>query len=244
MRLPARVVFCVITIAIGATAPAVARNAPPCPNLVKNGDFEHVHVPGGFVHLDSIEGWTLEAGASIEVQRSVGNGAGGSNQYLEVASSEPTTVTQVLPTVSDQIYELRFQWSPRPGVADNALAVRWGEQVVARLNASGVGSRTPVWKEHAVRVIAYGSSTVLAFVDRSDAEDGDSSVGGVDPTIDKRPINLSDGVVGTPSGPFLPHDKVPVGNATFGSVSAASGAFIDNVRLCTTSCGGGFASRR
>ncbi|MBK9062975.1 MAG: DUF642 domain-containing protein [Acidobacteria bacterium] len=140
-------------------------------NIVTNGDFEDPVVPSGsFRTFAFISGWTSTTpGCGIEIQNHTAGSpkAGNGDQFIELDSDCSSTIAQTLPTVAGATYRIQFDYSARPGVADNGVQVRWNGAVVADLAASGTGHADTQWTTYSYTVIATGSSTTLSFADTS-----------------------------------------------------------------------------
>ncbi|QRK08253.1 DUF642 domain-containing protein [Archangium violaceum] len=138
-------------------------------NLIVNGSFESPALPhGSYSYLDSIPGWSPIRGCAIELQNhEAGWKAESGNQLLELDSYCSTTVAQSLSTTPGAQYQLSFAYSPRPGIADNRIRVRWGGVVVAELNQSGVGLNDTHWTTVSIPVTATAYSYSLEFEDPS-----------------------------------------------------------------------------
>jgi hypothetical protein len=64
-------------------------------------------------------------------------------------------------------YALSFDFSPRPGVADNHVQVKWGGVVVADVAADGSTLSNTRWLPYIVTVTATSASTTLSLADLS-----------------------------------------------------------------------------
>src|SRR5207245_1975611 len=98
----------------------------------------------------SIPGWTRIAGpgTGIELQNPLLGTPEDGQQWLELASDNPTEIAQDVATVPGLQYVLSFAYSPRPGVANNPLNITWDGQVLVPggLNSSGVGLSDTNWQ--------------------------------------------------------------------------------------------------
>ena len=113
--------------------------------------------------IAAVNGWLPAEGQQyIELDSDI-DGPGGP-LHGEAASS---AVYQDLPTVVGLVYELTFAFSPRPGVADNALDISWGGAPVDVLTANGSGRSNTVWQYHTYQLTATSDSTRLEFGDAS-----------------------------------------------------------------------------
>ncbi len=154
----------------------------PATAALINGGFEDLTVD----HAKSwdtfglIPGWALARGPNIELQAGV-NGwlAAEGEQYLELDGDEDgpggtasndvasSAVFQDVATEPGASYWLTFAFSPRPGVADNQLAVHWEGVLLAHLTASGLGLSNTDWEYHTFLIEASEPTTRIAFADWS-----------------------------------------------------------------------------
>lgn len=142
-----------------------------CDNKLKNGSFESPAISDSYRHLPGgeVSHWDLTQGPSLEIQRI--NPKYGA-QYVELASSGPTEVSQEIATIAGASYELRFAYRSRPGTqsADNAFEVRVNDETVMRLFAEGESPHD--WKWRTIPVAGNGSPIRIAFRDVSQPGNG------------------------------------------------------------------------
>lgn len=132
---------------------AVSAQAAPV-NLVVNGSFEitPASIPNGsFSIFDNILGWTGDP-AGVEVRRNaVGTAQQGSN-FVELDTTENSTISQIFSTLSTtQEYTLAFWYSPRinrPSSEDNAIEVLWNGDLVKAVE--GTTGSVHNWKQYFV----------------------------------------------------------------------------------------------
>lgn len=151
-------------------------------SIVTNGSFEvtPVSVSTTWDIFDSIAGWKLVRGPKIEVQRNVrGWQSADGDQYLELDGDidgpggtlgyedASSAIYQDLVTEPGQTYLLTFAFSPRPGVADNALEIRWDGTLLGTLRADGSGLSTTNWAYFTYEVSTASAATRLEFGDVS-----------------------------------------------------------------------------
>lgn len=154
-------------------------------NLIKNGSFEAPIVTdnGGdwqlFANLTSGLEWIAklvgtETDAPLEIQAGYsGWVAQNGDQYAELDSTAPTTISQDVVTTPGQAYKLTYWRATRPGTLPENNAV-WvtqnGEQIDS--NVFGVTSSNPDWyMSPEVTFIATSSLTNLAFKDIGSSAD-------------------------------------------------------------------------
>jgi hypothetical protein len=170
------------TIALGIFVGIMTTGIAAADDIVLNGSFElpAVDNPENWDIFDSIPGWGLLRGPKIELQRGV-NGwlPADGDQYIELDSDldgpgggmhgEPASsaVFQDLVTSVGQEYELTFAFSPRPGVADNALEIKWDGTVVDTLSADGTGLSNTDWQYYSYELTAAAELSRLEFGDLS-----------------------------------------------------------------------------
>jgi hypothetical protein len=154
-------------------------------NLIKNGSFEAPIVTdnGGdwqlFANLTSGLEWIAklvgtETDAPLEIQAGYsGWVAQNGDQYAELDSTAPTTISQDVVTTPGQAYKLTYWRAARPGtVADNnaVWVTQNGEQIDSNVFASTGGN--PDWyMSPEVTFIATSSLTNLAFKDIGSSAD-------------------------------------------------------------------------
>ena len=153
-------------------------------NIVENSSFETPEISNGrhWNIFASIPGWQLSRGPAIEIQRGVnGWAAADGAQLLELdadidgpgggmhGEDASTAIFQDLNTLAGQDYQLTFAFSPRPGVADNALEILWDGQLVDTLSADGRGLSNTDWSYHTYILPATDVTTRLEFGDLSES---------------------------------------------------------------------------
>lgn len=138
-------------------------------NLVTNGGFEQPVVKEAWSLYDSIPGWTELDEKQLELQKSLWTPKEG-KQYIELDSTESTTIYQDIRTVPGTTYRLTFAFSPRPGVADNQLQISWNGKIVDELSDSGAGKTDTKWKYHTYDLKAISKHTRLQFHDLDNSD--------------------------------------------------------------------------
>lgn len=201
---------CVVVLLAACLAGPLAAHAE---NIVQNGGFELPIVtdPHNWDIFEEISGWQLVRGENIELHRGV-NGwlpAEGA-QYLELdsdfdgpggsMSGEPASsaVFQDLPTQVGCLYDLTFAFSPRPGVSDNTLEIKWDGEIVDVLTADGTGLCNTNWQYYTYRLTAGSESSRLEFGDLSVSDSLGTFVDDVSVTFVPEPLSailLACGVV-------------------------------------------------
>ena len=161
-------VFLKSAVLLGAFCAAFSAMAKPT-NLVVNGSFQDNQIGNEpWAYLNNIAGW--KSTGPLEIER--GNNAGGlssfnptdnGNQYLELDSTELTTISQSLHTTKGRSYDLSFQFSGRsdtPGQAPSEMAVYWnGTRIGTLTEPSDSGWVTFNFDN----LVATGNHTLLSF---------------------------------------------------------------------------------
>src|SRR3989338_9331691 len=145
-------------------------------NLVLNGGFETPDVPtGGWaIYPDASQtSWTVESGSGLEIQDHAAGDPHGGNQLGELDSYNSSAISQIIPTVAGNAYQLRFWYSPRPNrpAGDNTIGAI--VQVVSNnallvndiIGAGAVGGSNTSWTEYAYNFVAVDGSTKIKFSD-------------------------------------------------------------------------------
>jgi len=146
-----------------------AASATSSKNIVVNGSFEDNNIGNvPWTYLSSVVGW--KSTGPFEIEK--GSNAGGlpsfnptdkGKQYLELDSTELTTVSQDLHTKKGDSYDLSFQFSGRadtPGQAASEMAVFWnGKQIGIVTEPATSGWVTVNFNN----LVATGKSTDLSF---------------------------------------------------------------------------------
>lgn len=166
----AALVPCILPLTFNAKPAAAA-------NLVANGSFEEPNIPTNtFALVPSIPGWSVEYSnpsfGAIEIQNNVAGSPFDGNQFTELDAISQPRIFQDLQTVVGQTYNLQFAFSPRPGVLDNKLSVRWGDVLLDPISASGVGLTNTQWQVFNYELLATSAITRLSFDNRLETLNG------------------------------------------------------------------------
>ncbi|MBO9574636.1 MAG: PEPxxWA-CTERM sorting domain-containing protein [Sphingobium sp.] len=135
--------------------------APAGAAVVFSSDFETPAYAGAGYHLvNSVQGWGLSAGPSIEVQHN--NVAGLSHsgvQHVELDSTGNSAMSRVIGAGD---YTLSFWYSPRPGVPllSNLIEVLLDGTLIGSAAAAGQGQT--VWTQQVLNFSLAGPA-VLEF---------------------------------------------------------------------------------
>jgi len=169
--LPAAALTLLAGLAPGAAA---ALGPTDCQSLVVNGSFEQTPRPISNNDFDQfsdagaedVAGWNLVSGSAIEFQRNLNGSAADGEHWIELASSDATTITQTVPVTPGALYELRFAYSARPFFGDdNRFRASWAG-VPRTLQAPQVSAIT--WQYASVLAAAPEDGTgTIRFQDLS-----------------------------------------------------------------------------
>lgn len=175
--------------------------------LVENGGFETPDIPTGTwnVYPTGIAGWGVDSGAGIEIQDNVAGAPHSGGQFVELASNNPSSMSQVIDTVPGAKYKFSFYFSPRPGVAlgDNTIGYKVEvtsnsgiiiDDTVGETATSGSGT---VWEEVTYNFIALDTQTTLRF---SDEGSNNNSLGGYIDDVSVVELFFEDGVYSDGNG--------------------------------------------
>lgn len=146
----------VVTSMIALSAGLAASSTASAVNLLVNASFENPVVT--VAQLPAIPGWTRTCGTSIELQNTGSTGllADDGRQWWESDGVDNTCLAQSVPSALNRVYRLSLAHSPRPGVANNSVDVRFNGQTIATINANGVGNTGNVWTTYTYTVVSYG----------------------------------------------------------------------------------------
>ena len=104
-------------------------------NLVVNGGFEATNQANGTWNIyQNVSGWT-GGGAGIEIRNNVAGTASEGRNFVELDTTQNSSMSQVISTTAGQNYILTFDFSPRPGVAanSNGIEVLWNNSRLGSL---------------------------------------------------------------------------------------------------------------
>lgn len=145
------------SLALGAAVPAQA-------NLLVNGGFEaDVIATGTYGIFSMLTGWL--GLPDIELQNHVAGTPVEGNQYIELDSTRNSGLFQDFASTSGSHYAIRFDYSPRPGVAatSNGIEFLWNGMVLGTLALNGVGNGDTVWSSYDFTGVASGSTSRVEF---------------------------------------------------------------------------------
>lgn len=156
-------------------AQALGQTTPDCETVLTNGSFEQPMITGQSQLPNQVAGWTLDQGSSIELQRLLGGNAAHGAQWLELAGTDASKVSQQVTVTPGATYELRFAYSPRPGgqfTGDNEFQVLWDNVPVFDARVSQPAGTTQWQRRSLVVQGPPGGMGELAFEDLSGGDAG------------------------------------------------------------------------
>lgn len=154
-------------LALSGAVPGVVAEAL-AQELVVNGSFEEPQLaPGTWFTLQSILGWRLASGHSIEIQNHVAGEPADGNQLVELDSYASSAIYQDIPTVPGATYRLSLSFSPRPGrsASDNVLEIYWDGRFLDSQSRPGDSLSNTRWTRLSYMVTAASSLTRLELRD-------------------------------------------------------------------------------
>lgn len=167
--------------------------------IVFQASFEELDVPSGeFDFFNELSGFSA-AGRGVEVQNNHPSvGAASEGQRL-VELDGTNQISRRVPTVFGDQYELRLDYSPRPGVdvASNAIDIFWDGQLLDTISADGTNLEQTDFKEFRFDVSSFsGAQTELILASREAGSR--AGFGGLIDNVRliRRPVTMVDGVSG------------------------------------------------
>ena len=173
-------------------------------NIVVDGSFESASAGSlGFATYPSIAGWT-STGGGIEVRDNVVGTAEDGVNFVELDSTQNSSMSQTLTTVVGQTYALSFYYSNRavspyngqlPGgvvpVSSDGLSVSYGEGVVTVGVLPTNSTHDNVWTLYTTEFTATSTSTVLTFAALGTSDSFGTSLDNVSVTAVPEPAQLA-----------------------------------------------------
>lgn len=152
---------------------ASAVDLPPEPvcindNMLVNASFEdptadaNAFESGFYEVFPTVTGWLS---SSFEVWNNMFGGASAGSQNLELDVDSATTITQEVTTVPGATYKLSFDFSARPGVADNSVEASADGNLVASASLNGSAVSETIWGNYYGTFVATEASTEITFSD-------------------------------------------------------------------------------
>jgi Protein of unknown function (DUF642) len=141
-----------------------------CKNLILNGSFEepvadlNTHAGGRWESFETIPYWSSTGGFEIW-NNLYGGGSASSSQNIELDGAANTTISQSVTTEIGARYTLSFDFSARPGVASNSVAVTANSLSLLTATVDGTALSSNVWTPYQQSFVANATSTVISFAD-------------------------------------------------------------------------------
>ncbi|MYM67032.1 PEPxxWA-CTERM sorting domain-containing protein [Pseudoduganella sp. FT55W] len=148
-------------LALAALLAGGAAHATPVTELLINGSFEqNIQANGTWNVYNNLAGWTGGA-YGIELRNNVAGVAADGVNFVELDTTNNSSLSQSVSTVLNKSYTLTFQFQDRPGVttASQGLEISWGGQVVGTVNNSLNGG----WQTVSYSLLGNGGMEALSF---------------------------------------------------------------------------------
>lgn len=163
-------------IALVALSLPLLAQAATLNNLVVNGGFEANTLGNGQWKVfgaasnsgqsssTPLTGWTVDAGAGIELRNAIAGKAFEGAKYVELDSFGNASMSQQIATQAGSFYELSLAYSPREGVsaASNGIEIWWNNDLLATLTGQGKSSGHD-WQIYSFDVLGSGGQDRLRF---------------------------------------------------------------------------------
>lgn len=154
----------------GNCIPAVTPVCENGPNLLTNASFEepvadaNTHAGGLWEIFSSVLGWTISSDG-LEIWNGLFGGASTGMQNAELDGNQNTNISQTITTIPGATYELKFDFSARPNVVDNAITAKVDGVDIASATADGTGLTTTSWQTITQSFVATTTTTQVQFID-------------------------------------------------------------------------------
>lgn len=166
---------CTITNTVVTETPLVCTVGE---NLLVNGSFEEPVVTGDWEIFGAVTGWTIELSGGLELWRNFMGGASLGEQNAELDSASSTRVTQAVTTVPGATYQLRFDFSPRPGTGliDNVIDALVDGSTLMTATGDGTALAATEWTTQSANFVASTTATTIGFEDKGTGVVGSGSL--------------------------------------------------------------------
>lgn len=137
----------------------IAGTSQAATELVVNGNFEANHLTNGtWDNFANLQGWTGGA-HGIELRNNIAGVASAGKNYVELDTTQNSSMYQQIDTVVGQHYTLSFDFMNRAdtSAATNGLEVFWNGASV------GVYNNKSNWFTQTVDLVGAGAQTQLSF---------------------------------------------------------------------------------
>lgn len=139
------------------TSTGTGTAVPSAPASIANGSFEQPDVAyGQAVAMANILGWVRTVGSGVEVHDHAAGAAAAGDQWVELDGADSSGIAADVATTAGASYLVTLAFAARPGTTalDNRLEIRWNNEVIATLSASGEGATTTSWTRASFRIHA------------------------------------------------------------------------------------------
>jgi hypothetical protein len=164
----------------GQCAPAPTPVCKVGNNLLTNASFEDpvVEGNGNWSIFNSVVGWTISLSDGLEIWHNLFGTASEGQQNAELDGNAPTKITQTVATIPGATYELKFDFTARPGtgIADNNVDALVNGSAIMNATADGSAIATNTWSTHSQTFVATGTSTEVGFEDKGTANSYGSAI--------------------------------------------------------------------
>jgi len=142
---------------------ALALGHATAANLVTNGSFEAPSITSGSYQIGGITGWYSTIGDGGEIQNYAAGTPFDGAQLLELDGNQNSNLLQDIQILQPGVYNLSFEYSPRPGISADSNPVEIYFQGNLLDTLTGVGAANTVWSSHNYQVIAAVGFSTLEF---------------------------------------------------------------------------------
>lgn len=157
-------------VANAADVPVATTCEDDATNLLLNSSFENPLADANSAHgglweiFSSVPGWTI-SGDGLEIWNGLFGGASDGSQNAELDGGGNTAISQIITTIPGATYELKFDFSARPGVVDNAITAKAAGANIVAASVDGTTLSLNDWNTFSDTFVATTTSTQILFVD-------------------------------------------------------------------------------
>lgn len=148
--------------------------------LITNGGFEAPAIANpSWSVFPSVPGWT-GGPVGIEIQNHVAGSPIEGNQFVELDTYGNSTMFQDVATVGGDTYNIRFAYTPRPGVAgsSNGIQFWWDNALLGTFSTDGTSLSDTSWIYH--NYLGFAASSALTRIEFRAVGTSDSYGGYID----------------------------------------------------------------
>jgi hypothetical protein len=141
-------------------------------NLLENGSFEeptptkNTAFGGTWEIFKNVAGWVIPE-AGLEIWKGLYGGANHGVQNAELDGTESVAISQTIDTIPGATYEIKFDFTPRPGrgTTDNNVEARVNGIPVLTATGDGTGLTENNWQTFSITFVATDDETDITFAD-------------------------------------------------------------------------------